>query len=121
MHVLIVDDEPDIRFIIAMSLERWGHTHVEAENAAQAYDICRDTPPDAMLLDVSMPGETGLELLMRLEEDGLVPGPVAVLSAAFPGQLGTVAAERGVLHLPKPFALDELEGLVTELARLGGH
>lgn len=116
MRILVVDDEADIRFIIGMSLQRWGHTFVEAADAATAYDVCANHPPDGILLDVSMPGETGLELLQRLREDDLVPGPVALFSAAFPGQLGTVAEEQGILHLPKPFGLDELAELVQEMA-----
>ena len=116
MRVLVVDDEPDIRFIIGTSQQRWGYETAEATNAEEAYAICRDDPPDIMLLDVSMPGETGIELLDRLRADDLIPGPTALLSAAFPGQLAGVAADHGVVHLPKPFGLEDLEDLVADLA-----
>ena len=116
MRVLVVDDEDDIRFIIGVSLERWGHTGVEAADAAAAYAVCASDPPDIMLLDVSMPGETGLELLERLTADGLAPPQGALLSAALPGQLGSVAQERGIRHLQKPFGLDDLQALLAEMA-----
>ena len=91
MRVLVVDDEPDIRFIIGTSLQRWGYETAEATNAEEAYAICRDDPPDIMLLDVSMPGETGIELLDRLRADDLIPArrrccprPFPVSSPAWP-------------------------------------
>ena len=114
-RVLVVDDEEDIRFIIGGSLERWGHEWTGAADAAEAYAACEASVPDVMLLDVSMPGETGRELLERLVRDGLVPPAVALLSAALPGQLGTVAKERGIRHLQKPFGLEDLEALLDEM------
>ncbi|CAN5361836.1 hypothetical protein BH23ACT9_BH23ACT9_16280 [soil metagenome] len=116
MRFLIVDDEPDLRLILQVNLRRWGHDTVLAATTAEAYDRIVERAPDAMLLDVSMPEETGLELLARLQADDLVPPQVALLSAMLPAALAQQAGTSGVRHLSKPFCLTELETLVGEMA-----
>lgn len=129
MRFLVVDDEPDLRMILQLNLERWGHDVVLAASAGEAYDAIRegarsDEVVDAMLLDVSMPGETGLELLDRLRADGMLPPRVAVLSAGLSAGLsGRRSTERTVAsvppdirHLSKPFGVGDLQSLVAELA-----
>ncbi|WP_370328196.1 response regulator [Euzebya sp.] len=115
MRFLVVDDEPDLRMILQINLERWGHDVVLAASAAEAYDVLRAADVDAMLLDVSMPGESGLQLLGRLQADGLMPSEVALLSAALLSD-GPGAVPTGVRHLAKPFGVDELEALIEEMA-----
>lgn len=115
MRFLVVDDEPDLRMILQINLERWEHTVVLAASAGEAYEVLRAEPVDAMLLDVSMPGESGLQLLERLHHDGLMPADVALLSAALLSD-GPTGVPPGVRHLPKPFGVDELEALVAEMA-----
>jgi DNA-binding response OmpR family regulator len=116
VRVLVVDDEPDLRLILRLNLERWGHDVVLAANAAEADQVLSSQPVDAVLLDVSMPGESGLELLARLRAEGRAPARVALLSAAL-GVRGDAAALAGGVDgvLEKPFALEDLEALVAAL------
>ncbi|MGI9018393.1 MAG: response regulator [Euzebya sp.] len=117
MRVLIVDDEPDLRMILQFNVRRSGHEVVLAADASQAYDHIVADPPDALLLDVSMPGETGLELLDRLRAEDRVPSQVALLSAALTSGLPPELADQGVRMLPKPFGVAELEDLVSAMAQ----
>lgn len=116
MRFLIVDDEPDLRLILQVNLQRWGHDVTLAASAAEAWARVQESPPEAMLLDVSMPGETGLELLRRLREAGRLPPQVALLSAMLPADLARQADHDGIHHLCKPFALAELEALVSRMS-----
>jgi CheY-like chemotaxis protein len=106
VKVLIVDDEPDIRRIAKLSLSRVGGMEVvEAANGAEALVRAKADKPDAVLLDVMMPGLDGPSTLARLREDPATSGiPVVFLTAK------AIAAERERLKvlgaagvLTKPF------------------
>jgi len=68
-RVLIVDDEPDIRLVVRVFATSMGHDIVaEAADARRAIELARQHQPDAIVLDVMMPGMTGLEALPELRE-----------------------------------------------------
>ena len=83
MKVLIVDDEPDIRRIAKLGLARVGGMEVvEATNGTEALARAKEDHPDAVLLDVMMPGLDGPSTLARLREDPATSGiPVVFLTA----------------------------------------
>ena len=83
MKVLIVDDEPDIRRIAKLGLARVGGMEVvEATNGTEALARAREDHPDAVLLDVMMPGLDGPSTLARLREDPATSAiPVVFLTA----------------------------------------
>jgi|SRR5438105_4085590 len=67
--VLVVDDDPDTRFIFPAALEHAGYeARVEADGAA-ALAAIRSDPPDIVVLDLAMPRLSGLEVLARMKED----------------------------------------------------
>lgn len=68
-HILIVDDEVDIRELLKYNLEKEGHTTDVAENGAVALDRIRDRKPDLMLLDVMMPVMDGIQTCETIKED----------------------------------------------------
>lgn len=70
MHtILVVDDDDDIRRVLRRLLEQAGHRVVEADSAAAAMAaLTGDTPPDAIVSDVLMPGKTGLAFYQDLVE-----------------------------------------------------
>lgn len=114
MKVLVVDDEPDLRLILQLNLTRWGHEVATAASAEEAWEVLRAETPDALLLDVSLPGESGLDLLARLRDADLLPAEVALLSAMLPATLAREAGD--VRHLSKPFGVADLQALVTAMA-----
>ncbi|MBI6951298.1 two-component system response regulator EvgA [Pseudomonas sp. TE6288] len=69
MHsVFIVDDHPVIRLAIRMLLENQGYRVVgESDNGVDAMQLIRETPPDLVILDISIPKLDGLEMLSRLQ------------------------------------------------------
>jgi CheY-like chemotaxis protein len=65
--ILVVDDEPDIRLLTKLNLERDGHTIVTAGNGTEALAAVSDAPPDLILLDVMMPEVDGWAVLEQLK------------------------------------------------------
>jgi len=92
--VLTVDDDPAIRSQLRGVLEDEGHEVGEAANAQQAYDALEKRRWDAVLLDLSMPGEHGLDALVRIREHApdtaviVVSGESTILNAVKAGQRG---------------------------------
>ena len=81
--VLVVDDEPSYRHLVAEFLERKGHRvqcATSGDEAIAALACCR---PDAIVLDVRMPGRSGLDVLQQVRQDpALQPTPVLVVTGA---------------------------------------
>jgi CheY-like chemotaxis protein len=67
--ILVVDDEPDLRFLLRRILEGAGHDVLEAGNGADALTSARRSPPDLVVTDVMMPIMGGVELIRRLRDD----------------------------------------------------
>lgn len=67
--VLIVDDEPDIRDVLAIALQDMGYLTLEAENAARAFDIFQADNPQIVVTDIKMPGGDGIELLRKIKHE----------------------------------------------------
>lgn len=82
-RVLVVDDEPDIREIARLSLERLaGWTVLTAASGDEALQLAAQELPDAVLLDVMIPGMDGPEVARRLAADPTTAGiPVLLLTA----------------------------------------
>lgn len=68
LSVLVVDDDPASREGLASLLERWGYKSLTAADGAAALKSCEQNLPDAMVVDVIMPGMTGLQLVESLGE-----------------------------------------------------
>ncbi len=63
--VLVVDDEPQIRRVMRTTLSSNGYTVLEARSGEEALDILRKEQPDLILLDVNMPGRSGLKRAVK--------------------------------------------------------
>ncbi len=115
--LVIVDDEADIRRLIAFLLR--SYDLYEAQNGRRALELIRETLPDLVLLDVMMPEMTGLEVLDAMHENPLTASiPVVLLSAK--GQADEI--ERGMRsgaarYLVKPFESQALRACVEETLR----
>jgi DNA-binding response OmpR family regulator len=114
--LLVAEDDPDIRMLLAFRLQHAGHQVLEAANGADALELIRTTRPDAAILDVSMPGLSGLEVCraVRASADGdLARLPVLVLSA-YAGQREILAGLQAGAdqYLTKPFTATQLSEAV---------
>ena len=67
--VLIADDESSIRLLVHATIESDDYTVVEASDGAQAWALAQELKPSLVLLDVQMPGQSGLEVLRSIKAD----------------------------------------------------
>jgi CheY-like chemotaxis protein len=105
---LIVDDEPNISYALAMVLEDEGHQVHTARNGAEALAMLEQQPVDLVLSDVMMPVIDGHKLVEELRKRG-DRTPIMLMSAA----THAVRAIPGVPFLPKPFDIDDLLAVVA--------
>jgi CheY-like chemotaxis protein len=113
--VLIVDDEPTIAALLARFLSARGYRAEGVCSAPDALDRVAAAAPDAILLDLFMPGMNGLELLRTLHARHF-SGALLALSAAHDDALLRRVAECGPVHVVgKPVDLDRL-GLALQIA-----
>ena len=108
--VLIVDDDADHRELLTLALRRCGHDVVEAADARSAQRRIDGGGVDAVLLDVRMPGESGIELCRRLRDDPATATlPIMLVSADVNDQRIAAARIAGADdYLTKPFHRSEL-------------
>ena len=111
--VLIVEDDPDSRNMLAALLGLHGYRTVTAANGLEALEMARQERPAVILLDLMMPVMDGQTFRReQLKDPTLSAVPVVVLSAH--AQTAQLAREIGaVAHLLKPFDLDKLLGAIT--------
>jgi CheY-like chemotaxis protein len=67
--ILVTDDDPEIRHLLASQLEAAGMQVTQAENGQDAIDKCRQNPPDLIVIDVRMPVMSGTEAVSVIKED----------------------------------------------------
>ena len=117
-RVLVADDEDDIRALVALAVRRAGCTVVgPVGDGDAALSRARAELPDLTVLDVSMPGRTGLEVCTALRADPATAGVrVLLLSAgASPDDVARGLAAGADAYLPKPFSVAGLVGEVRAL------
>jgi CheY-like chemotaxis protein len=112
--ILIGDDDPSLRELIRAVLGQ-AYDFVEAADGREVLAVARDIRPDLIVLDVMMPGMSGIEVLDQLRADTeLSATPVVVITAWSHAELEawTAGADRFV---SKPFDPDDLSTAVEEL------
>lgn len=67
MDIMIVDDEPEVADVLAQSLKRQGHRTTVVHSGEAALKLLKTASPDAMFLDVSMPGMNGLDVMQQVK------------------------------------------------------
>jgi CheY-like chemotaxis protein len=115
MEILIVDDEPDVAEVLARSLSREGHRATVAHSGEEALKLLNAFQPDALFLDVSMPGMNGLELLGAVKR--LRPSlPVVVITGhATPDEIEEVKRLGAVDVIAKPAPLTHYQKALGRL------
>jgi two-component system, OmpR family, response regulator MprA len=118
MDILVVDDERPVRDSLRRALELEGYRVELAEDGEQALKrLDLEPSPDAVILDVLMPGADGLEVCRRLRASGMRV-PVLMLTARAEIDSRVAGLDAGADdYLPKPFALAELLARLRALLR----
>ena len=117
MHILLVEDDPAMHTTLQRALTRRGMQVRWVGDGLQALAQWAAQPPDAVVLDLSLPGMDGLDVLAQARQQGLRT-PVLVLTAR--GTVGdrVLGLNAGADdYLAKPFDLDELEARLRALLR----
>jgi DNA-binding response OmpR family regulator len=120
VRVLVADDEDDIRDLVCLAVRKAGATEVTAvADGTAALAAARLHLPELAVLDVSMPGATGLEVCSALRADPATAG-IAILLLSAGASLDDVArglAAGADAYLAKPFSV---AGLVAQIRNLTG-
>jgi two-component system, OmpR family, phosphate regulon response regulator PhoB len=117
--VLIADDEEDILQLVRRVLERAGFEVMIARNGMQALELAQTRPPAVAVLDVTMPGLDGLEVVRQLRADAATAAvKVLILTArAQQADIDRATAAGADDYLAKPFNAAELRERVEALLR----
>jgi CheY-like chemotaxis protein/phosphoribosyl 1,2-cyclic phosphodiesterase len=121
-RILVVDDDPDIRALATQALNQDGHAVDVASGASEALASIQASAPDLVLLDLVMPGRSGLDLLKILRAAPATAAlPVIVLTGMDDETTTRVGFECGATdYLTKPFSIPQLAARVRAcLARTG--
>ncbi|WP_181697121.1 response regulator transcription factor [Nocardia sp. GTS18] len=119
-RILVVDDEPMIVELLSTSLRFQGFEVATAADGAAALDTVRRFRPDALVVDVMMPGMDGFTLLRRLRADG-VGAPVLFLTARDQTEAKLTGLGLGADdYVTKPFSLEEVIARIRVILRRAG-
>ena len=122
--VLIADDEPNILISLEFLMKREGHQVLLARDGLEALALIRSERPALVLLDVMMPGKSGIEVCQAVRADEALAGTLILMLTA-KGRDTDVAMGLGVGadgYITKPFSTRELAQRVRDMLRdmLGG-
>jgi len=113
-RVLIVDDDESVRWVLKKSLEKEGIETVLAKNAAEALERIKEEDIAIVLMDIRMPGMSGLDALDKIQADGHGIS-VIIMTAQATMQNAIEAMRRGAFdYITKPFDLDEVNILLKK-------
>lgn len=120
MKLLLIEDNATMQTTLRRSFERRGIQVVSCEDGQRALALWQASRPDAVLLDLSLPGVDGLDVLSQARAAGLRTPVIVITARGTVGDrilgLNTGADD----YMPKPFDLDELEARVRALVRRSG-
>ena len=109
LRLLIVDDEEAARYGMRRALSTFGFNVSEADSAEAARALIRQQEPDLMLLDVNLPGISGLDFLRELKSSNGASPLVIIITAHGSERMAVEAVKAGAYdYLSKPFELDDL-------------
>ena len=116
-RILVADDDIDIRELVEFKLSTLGHEIVVVADGAAAVEACREQRPDLAVLDVMMPGVSGLEAIRVIRADpNLADLPVILLTArAQESDVETGFDSGADDYITKPFSPRELASRVEAL------
>lgn len=121
-HILVAEDERDIRELINFTLMYAGYQVTQASNGAEALELAPKVKPDLIMMDVRMPKMTGYEACRQMKQiEELRNIPVIFLSAKGQDEEVQTGIEAGaVAYILKPFSPEELTRQIGEILKQNG-
>ncbi|HMF55210.1 MAG TPA: sigma-54 dependent transcriptional regulator, partial [Pyrinomonadaceae bacterium] len=114
LRLLIVDDEEAARYGMRRALSAFGYEISEADSAEAARILVEKQQPDLLLLDVNLPGASGLDLLRELQDEKKEAPLVVIITAHGSERMAVEAVKSGAYdYLSKPFEVDDLRLVVN--------
>jgi two-component system, OmpR family, KDP operon response regulator KdpE len=114
--ILVVDDEPQIRRVLRSTLTFRGYELVEAASGEEALELARKVKPDLILLDVNLPGMSGIETCREIRR--FTAAPIIMLTVRNAERDKVVALDAGADdYVTKPFSMNELLARIRALLR----
>lgn len=115
-HILIVDDDEDLSFIISEMLESYGYKVSRAGNAAEAFEMLSGNKYQLVLLDINLPETTGFEICKELRKQSGIP---VIFASARTSETDRITGFDigGDDYIPKPYSMKELLSRVNALMR----
>ncbi len=122
-RVLVVEDNPAIRELVSVYMKQAGHSVAAASDGPAAIATVTDRgAPDIAVLDVAMPGMSGLDLLVKLREmPGMAELPAIFLSARVSPEDIAKGTALGAAYLTKPFVGTALVNLIEKVMKPAGE
>jgi two-component system, OmpR family, KDP operon response regulator KdpE len=115
-NILIVEDDPSVRKLVRVNLAKRGYTVSEAEDSHQAIALFQEVPVDLVLLDLVLPGLSGVDICTWIRARSDVP--IIILSARQEEDLKVAALDAGADdYVTKPFGPEELLARVRAFLR----
>ena len=117
--VFIVEDDPDIAEVLKFNLEHRGYKVFWEENGENAYEIILKVVPDILILDIALPGISGIELCRYLKNDPRTKCiPIIILTAKIKKEDRQASINAGADDfITKPFALKDVIKRVSKLIK----
>ena len=122
-HILVVDDEPDVRFYLSTILKQQGDVVVDASSVDEAWRIIGTERPDLVCLDIMMPEESGISLYQQIRQHPELKGiPVLIISGVVQAgdfDFRTFVSDESIpepdAYLEKPIVIDQFLATVDRL------
>jgi CheY-like chemotaxis protein len=119
MRILITDDEQAIREILEIVCGDEGHETRTARNVGEALQVWREWSPECIVLDLGLPGVSGLEVVRHLRRNG-DQTPIVVISGNLQREWVAELEQLGVTAIvPKPFQVDRIVDLLQRISAGG--
>ena len=114
-RVLVVEDEEDIRRLVSIKLKGAGYEVATAHDGPAAIEVAHRFRPDAVVLDIGLPGMDGFEVASTLRNDECCQSAVLIAVSGYGEEKSRERAKAAGFnhHLTKPVDLKELIGLIT--------
>ena len=115
--ILVVEDYEDVRKMLRILLESENFSVLEASTGAEALKIAKSGRPDAILMDLALPGFDGFETIRRIRQiDGFQNTPIVILSAYSAPSVYETARRAGIdFFMTKPIDFDQLADLLEQI------
>ena len=114
--VIVADDEPSVRLLVTATIGPDGYELLEASDGDEAWDLIQKHRPALVLLDVRMPGRTGLEVLQSIKADPSLANTKVILltASAQPSDINAGLVAGADFYLTKPFSPRDLLSRIDE-------